>query len=217
MIQLSISAACSYVRRVMDELVSVEDIGLLASPDGVDIHRLVEGAIVEAVVKTHNDAPALLIDGIAATSGVDYDVKVEEKVATITMLKDTIRVASLKANDSSIVICEFVAEDSAEGRKQLNKYVRGIPDDPRVVLAKKWADNYKPVMKYYTTEKSQEEFDLDLTYVPYPEIEETIVMICPQLEYAVLNEISAMVLESLGEKEKAALCRARVAEYIKGQ
>ena len=182
---------------------------MITSPDGIDLHRLVEGAIVEAVIKTHDNAPSVMIDGMAAQKGTDYTVKLQNNVATITMLKDTLRIASIKGSDSEIVVCDLIPEDSAEGRKQLDKYVRGIPDDPRVVLAKDWSDNHKPILRYYTAKQKEGEYDLTLTYVPYPEIDETIVMICPRLEYAVLNEIVAMVLESLNEYEKAAAYRAK--------
>ena len=213
MIQLSISAACAYVRKVMDELISVEEIGMLVSPDAVDLHKLVEGSIVEAAVKVHNLAPSVMIDGILGTAGTDYETSLTEKVLTITMKKDTIRVASVKASDSSIIVSDLVPEDSAEGRKQLDKYVRGVPDDPRLVLAKVWAGDNLPVLKYYTTEAAE----VELYYVPYPEIEETIIMICPKLEYAVLNEIAAMVLDILGEHDKAAIYREKANKYMEGK
>lgn len=215
MFQLSISAACTYVRKVLDELISVEEIGLLVSPDAVDIHKLVEGAIVEAVIKVHNSAPAIMIDGIKGVKGTDYKLSVADKIITINMLTDVIRVASVQAKDSSVVISDFIPEDSAEGRKQLNKHVRGVPDDPRVILSKVWEKDYCPTLKYYTTEA--EDADIDLYYVPYPVIEETIVQICPKLEYAVLNEIAAMVLDSLNQHEKAELYRARSTQYAEGK
>lgn len=252
MFQLTISAACSYVRRSLDELTSVEEIGMLVSPDAVDIHKLVEGAIVEAVVKTHSQAPASMIDGIKGECGEGYDylASVKDGVITITMLKDTLRLASIKAVDSEVVVCDVIPEDSAEGRKQLNRYVRGVPDDPRVVMQKVWDGEYRPVYKYYTienptagtasvaemtpeinsgvgsdfiippTDNDIPSIDLnaspvELYYVPYPRIEETVVQICPQLEYAVLNEVTAMVLESLNENDKAALWREKAVNYMK--
>lgn len=212
MIQLSISAAFSYVRKALDELTSVEEIGMLSSLDALDLHRLVEGAIVEAVIRTHNAAPSLFIDGELGMLGVDYEATLEDGVVTIKMLKDTLRLASLKSEDSDIVITELIPEDSPEGRMQLNKYLRGVADDPRLVLCKKWGDNHKPIFRYYSTEWTNECPELFLEYVPYPIINEAIVMICPRLEYAVLNEIVAMVLDSLSEHEKAAMHRAKSIE-----
>lgn len=234
MYQLSISAACTYVRRALDELTSVEEIGMLVSPDAVDIHKLVEGAIVEAAVKVHELAPAIMIEGKKGEKNTtdqdgktvvkDYKTSEKDGVMTITMEKETVRIASIQASDSEVVVCEFVPEDSAEGRKQLNKYVRGVPDDPRVVLQKAWAGDHKPILKYYTLgEKKKDEDEqeiahtIDLYYVPYPKIDETIVEISPALEYAVLNEIVAMVLESLNEHEKANLYREKSVNYMQGK
>jgi hypothetical protein len=217
MFQLSISATCAYVRRVLDELTSVEEIGMLVSPDAVDIHKLVEGTIVESAVKIHNLAPAIMLDGVKGTEGDDYTLDLANNVITITMKKDTIRVSSIKAMDSDIVVCDFIPEDSAEGRKQLNKYVRGIPDDPRVVLAKEWNGNYQPILRYYTYLSEKLTPMIELYYVPYPEINETIVEICPKLEYAVLNEVVASVLDSLNEHDKAALYRDKAMKYLEGK
>lgn len=267
MFQLTIGAATAYVRKCLDELMSVEEIGLLVSPDAVDIQKLVENGIVEAAYKVHNQAPSIMVDGILGEYGTekDYVVSIENGVITIVMLKDTARVASIKAVDSDIVVCDFVPEDSAEGRKQLNKFVRGVPDDPRVVLQKTWFGNYKPILKYYTIvniplseneegtstasdlnenlpsidlEGGVPEIDaggttppvqdmpsidiegstpIELHYVPYPEIVEEAVSISPKLEYAVLNELTAMVLESLNESDKAALYRDKSLKYMEGK
>lgn len=216
MFQLSIQAACSYVRRVLDELVSVEDIGMLASPDAVDLHRMVEGFIEEAAVKVHNIAPSLMIDGVKAVAGEDYKAELKNGAIVITMLRDTIRMASIKVADSPYVVSDLIPEDSAEGRKQLNRYTRGVYDDPRVVLAKQWASDHRPVFIYYSTESNTVP-EINLEYVPYPFLVESIVEVCPRLEYAVLNEVTAMVLDGVSEHDKAAMYRAKATAYLEGK
>jgi putative alpha-1,2-mannosidase len=122
-------------------------------------------------------------------------------------------------------VSDLFPEDSAVGRMQLNEYTRGTYDDPRAILMKRWEGDYLPIIKYYSLKEAYIEPEspkpddsakpfVDLEYVPYPSIDETIVMICPRLEYAVLNEIAAMVLESLNEHEKASLYRAKSKEYL---
>lgn len=226
MIQLSISAAHAYVRKVLDELTSVEELGMLVSPDSMDLHKLVEGFVVEAAVRVHTNAPSYLLDGIAGE--IDEDFTIDDnsgKVLTITMNKDCVRIASIKAKDSDYVVCDLIPEDCAEGRKQLNEYTRGTYDDPRAVLMKTWAGEYKPIVKYYslkeaiaedetaaqnTTEKNS---PVDVEYIPYPAIDETIVMVSPRLEYNVLNETVALVLDALDQREKAQLYRAKAQNY----
>ena len=217
MFQLSINSATFFVRTALDELATVEEIGMLVDADAVNLQRLVVNSIVEAVVRTHQGASSLLIDGKTGVLDEDYTAELgDHGVITITMLKDTLRVASLQAGDSSVVVSDLVPENSAEGRKQFNKYVRGVSDDPRVVLQKRWSEPYKPVMKYYSTEATTCP-EIYLEYIPYPVLDESVVLISHQLEYAVLNELTAMILDSVKEHDKAAIYRAKSQAIMKGE
>lgn len=217
MYQLSIISATAFVRTALDELTTVEETGMLVDADAVNLQRLVVNSIVEAVVKTHQGALSVLIDGNIGVQGEDYTAELDDNgVITITMLQDTLRVASIQAADSPVVLTDIVPEDSAEGRKQLNEYVRGVSDDPRVVLQKRWSDPYRPIMKYYSTEEDTCPA-ISLEYVPYPVLEEAVISISPQLEYAVLNELVAMVLDSVNQHDKAALYRAKSQAIMEGK
>lgn len=217
MYQLSIISAASFVRTALDELETVEEIGLMVDADAVNLQRLVVNSIVEAVVKTHQGAASVLVDGNIGVLGEDYTAELEDNgVIVITMLQDTLRVASVQAGDSPVVLTDIVPENSAEGRKQQNKYVRGVPDDPRLVLQKRWSEPYRPVMKYYSTEEDACP-DIILEYIPYPILNEAVIDICPQLEYAVLNELTAMILDSVNQHEKAALYRAKAQAIMEGK
>jgi len=213
--QLGINAACMFVRTVLDELTSVDDTGMEADDDALDIRKIVENSIVEAVVKTHTAAPPYLLDGVKAQAG-DYEATLIEGVkgaVQITMKQDTLRVVSVKADDSPVVVCSLVPEDSAEGRKQLNPHVRGVYDDPRVVLAKVWEEDYRPILRYYSS-KDDSLPGFTLEYIPYPVIEDSMILISHRMEHAVLNELAAMVLESFNENEKAGLYRSKSREHM---
>lgn len=232
MYQLSINSATSFVRTALDELTTVEEIGMLVDADAVNLQRLVVNSICEAVVKTHMGASPSMISGIVATVSKakeeEANPEAEEDpvfsteldptsgVVTITMLKDTLRVVSVQAEDSPVVVCNIYPEHSAEGRKQLNKYVRGVSDDPRVVMQKRWSDTYKPILKYYSTEQTTCP-EITLEYIPYPVLQDAMVDVSPQLEYAVLNELVAMVLDSVKEHDKAALYRAKSTAIMEGK
>lgn len=231
MYQLSINSATSFVRTALDELTTVEEIGMLVDADAVNLQRLVVNSICEAVVKTHMGASPSMISGIVATvpkAEEEANPEAEEDpvfsteldpvsgVVTITMLTDTLRVVSVQAEDSPVVVCNIYPEHSAEGRKQLNKYVRGVSDDPRVVMQKRWSDTYKPILKYYSTEQTTCP-EITLEYIPYPVLQDAMVDVSPQLEYAVLNELVAMVLDSVKEHDKAALYRAKSIAIMEGK
>lgn len=221
MFSLNVATALQYVRRALDELTSVEEIGMIASPDSLDLETMVEGAMVEAAVRVHENANVLYLDGQMGWEGDQFTAEGDDEGVGVK-LKATVpmvRVVSIKASDSDYTITEFLPEDSAEARKQKNKYTRGTYDDPRAVLNKvnnqeDSGSDHTPCITYYSMREEGELPEFTYEYVPYPEINETEMEICPRLEYAVLNEITAMVLESLGEMEKAKMHRERYAHYM---
>lgn len=216
MYSLTVKAALSYVRKALDELTSVEDIDMLVGPDALDLSKIVEGYMTEAVIKTYAAAASVLLEGVMAEDD-DAAYSLTDKVITITMNIPIAKILSVKCSDSNIVVSELIPEDSAEGRKQFNKYVRGTYDDPRVVLQKKWNGDHMPILKYYTTEKtSLGEGDVEVEYLPYPELVEGVVQIAPRMEYPVLNNIVAMVFDSLNDPTRAEFFRNKAKEYLGG-
>ena len=114
MFQLSINSATSFVRTALDELTTVEEIGQLVDADAVNLQRLVVNTIVEAVVKTHQGAASVLVDGLKGVAGVDFNAELDDNgVITITLLQATLRVASIQAGDSPVVLTDIVPENSA--------------------------------------------------------------------------------------------------------
>lgn len=216
MYSLTVKGAFAYVRRAIDELTSAEEIGHLVEPDAIDLHRLVEGAMVEAVVKAYSLAPGLTLEGETAVKGKDYELELKDGVVTISMLTPTARVVSVQCNDSEVILSDLIPENSAEGRKQLNKYIRGTYDDPRLVLLKQWNGDNMPRMRYYTTTKELKDLDFTIEFLPYPVLEEGVVKIASRLEYVVLNFIVALVLDSFKEFEAAERFRVKAKEYMEG-
>lgn len=216
MYSLTVKGAFAYVRRAIDELTSAEEIGHLVEPDAIDLHRLVEGAMVEAVVKAYSLAPGLTLEGEIAVKEQDYELELKDGVVTISMLTPTARVVSVQCKDSEVLLSDLIPENSAEGRKQLNKYIRGTYDDPRLVLLKKWNGDNMPRMRYYTTTLEEDDLDFDIEFLPYPVLEEGVVKIASRLEYAVLNLIVASILDSFKELDAAERFRVKAKEYMEG-
>lgn len=216
MFPFTVKGALAYVRKAIDELTSVEDIGMLVSPDAVNLHRLVEGCMVEAVLKTYAQAPAESMEGVVAEEESDYKlIGLKDGVVTISFETPIARVLSLRCVDSEIIVSDLVPENSAEARKQLNKYVRGTFDDPRVVLQKVWNGDNMPILKYYTTTKEGlDEVSFDIEVLPYPALVEGVVQIAARMEFPVLNNIVALVLDSYAQTELADRFRAKAKEYM---
>lgn len=216
MYSLTVKGAFAYVRRAIDELTTAEEIGHLVDPDAIDLHRLVEGAMVEAVVKAYSLAPSHILEGETAVEGKDYELELKDKVVTISMLTPTARVVSVQCNDSEVILSDLIPENSAEGRKQLNQYIRGTYDDPRLVLLKQWKGDNMPRMRYYTTTKELKDLDFTIEFLPYPVLEEGVVKLASRLEYVVLNLIVASVLDSYKEFDVADRFRNKAKEYMEG-
>lgn len=216
MYSLTVKGAFAYARRAIDELISADEIGHLVEPDALDLHRLVEGAMVEAVVKAYSLAPGLTLEGETAVKGEDYELELEDGVVTISMLTPTARVVSVQCKDSEVLLSDLIPENSAESRKQLNKYIRGTYDDPRLVLLKQWNADNMPRMRYYTTTLDENELDFNIEFLPYPVLEEGVVKIASRLEYAVLNFVVASVLDSYKEFDAADRFRVKAKEYMEG-
>lgn len=212
MISLTLSNAFEFVRKSLDELDLDNNIGAAILQEDKDLYRLIESTIEEVVLDVHQKAPAVLVDGITAEISKDMGEvatieEVAEKVATISMKKDTARIVSLQAEDSSVVVTELLAEDSAEAHKQNDKYIRGTADSPRAVLLKKGAGNKLPKIKYYTLTDDSKKITIE--YVPYPEIKDSAINVSWQLYYPVLNWLVAAILEIVNEPEKAQIWKLK--------
>lgn len=211
MISLTLSNAFEFVRKSLDELDLDNNIGAAILQEDKDLYRLIESTIEEVVLDVHQKAPAVLVDGITAEISKDMGevatMEVAEKVATISMKKDTARIVSLQAEDSSVVVTELLAEDSAEAHKQNDKYIRGTADSPRAVLLKKGAGNKLPKIKYYTLADDSKKMTIE--YVPYPEIKDGAINVSWQLYYPVLNWLVAAILEIVNEPEKAQIWKSK--------
>jgi hypothetical protein len=215
MYQLSVDAALAHVRKAIDELISAEDIGLLMEPDALNLHKLVAGHMVEAVMNVYSIAPTLLLNGKKAEEGEEFTLSFNEGVATIQMNVPTAKVLALKCSDSEYILSDLIPENSAEGRKQLNEYARGTYDDPRLVLQQVWAGDFLPILKYYSIkDKDSEDVSFDIEYLPYPIMEGGIVEIPQRVEYAVLNTIVAHDLDSYKEFEIADRFRAKAKDSL---
>lgn len=211
MISLTLSNAFEFVRKSLDELDLDNNIGASVLQEDKDLYQLIESTIEEVVLDVHQKAPAVLVDGITAEiskgSNEVATMEVAEKVATISMQKDTARIVSLQAEDSSVVVTELLAEDSAEAHKQNDKYIRGTADSPRAVLLKRGAENKLPKIKYYTLTDDSKKITIE--YIPYPEIKDSAINVSWQLYYPVLNWLVAAILEIVNEPEKAQLWKSK--------
>ena len=211
MATLSLTRAHDYVLQVLDEMVSSDETPMLNGSEDFDTLKLTEGYLLEAIIKAHKDAPSFLVDGVVGKEGEDYDVDWEEKVGHLKMLNNVLRVVSVKAEDSPVIVSDYSTEDSPIGRMQGNKHVRGTYDDPRLIVKKVWNTDRQPEFYYYTAKEAST--TLQVEYIPYPEDIAT-AFIADKLEFAILNLVASMVLDALSLHDKAVLYKNKYQEYL---
>lgn len=221
LITLSADTALEFVKKSIDEFTSIAEGSMMISSDSPALEKMVEGAMEEAVVRVHENADPRYLDGVTETvTGKPYTpvgATAQNTILKVSLTKDVIRVLSIQNDSSPILVTEFIPEGSAEARKQENENIRGTYDDPRVVQRRKsGADGYKPEFIYYSISDTSGK-DFTVEYIPYPDASDEDYEICPRLKSAVLNEVTAIVLEGLGEVERAQIHRARYAQYMQKQ
>lgn len=220
-ITLSVSTALEFVKKSIDEFTSIAEGSMMISSDYPALGDMVEGAMEEAVVRVHENADPRYLDGITTTVvGTAYTPvggTAQDKILKVSLSESVIRVLSIQNDKSPILVTEFIPEGSAEARKQENEYIRGTHDAPCVVQRRKSnSGGYKPEFVYYSVAAASDK-NFTVEYIPYPDAADDDYDICPRLKFAVLNEVTAIVLEGLGEVEKAQVHRARYAQYMQKQ
>ena len=119
--------------------------------DNRSLDDIIKRSLPEAINAVHKAAPVRLLEGEAHVFSGQEDVTIaSDGVMTIRLGQDTelLRLVDLQAADSPIVVTDLLAEASPEGRKQLNPYIRGRADRPRVVIRQGSHD--EPVLLYYS-------------------------------------------------------------------
>lgn len=213
---LSINTAHQYVLQALDEIKNLEAPNMLAGTDELDTEKLVKGYIIEAVLKSHKDAPSHLLDGVVDDVETDCTITINDDLSVdIRMDVESARLVSLLSSDSRVLVTEYATEESAIGRMQNNPYVRGTYDDPRLIIKKVWQEDRKPEYVYYSVRDADYNPSFTLEYIPYPVVgSDGAVQISDKMEYAVLNLLVSMVLNALSYHDKATLYLNKYQEYL---
>lgn len=183
MTTLLVSDAVTLVRKAIDELdpngsIMYDDNAGSANTfnDNNSLNDTIQRCLPEAINAIHLAAPAHLLEGDqyryidpdepqgedpepGEYGDVSLSIDAEADGTGILNIyigdwAHFMRLVAFKAADSSVVVTDVVPEASAEGRKQLNKYIRGRSDRPRMVRQQRvfGAGSYpaRVHLKYYT-------------------------------------------------------------------
>lgn len=170
---LYISEAIQFVRSRLDELSIQESELLVNTVDNLNLDETIVSLLEEAVSYVHQTAPASLMEGPTLTQDdLQGSWSVNNGIIDINLegaKEDALRLISFKAGDSDVKLTTTVYEDSPIGRMQHNRYVQGQPDNPVLVMLDD-SPNYRPHLKYYTTDLTEKDMSFVLRYFPLPVI-----------------------------------------------
>lgn len=209
MITITPSEAVALVRKNLDEQeINASALYVSGSPDATDndsLDNIIKKTLPEAINAVHRDADAQLLEGLTATP---TGASISETILSFSIAPAILRLVAFQAVDSPVVLGDWVPEYSAEGRKQLNVYVRGTYDDP-VLVKLQGAQTFR----YYTLKAATA-----TTYAGSPASAVSKFIYIPEQTYAAgtasysvatllrdpaILHLTGMVLSIYGENEKA--------------
>lgn len=159
-----------------------------------------EGGTMNVVVRT---VPSWEVD--VQEGQPDRQLHMQSYKYLMQLPGDFLRLITLQMSDWERPIQTLVNEDSAEYRKQTNRYLRGTNTKPVGALVHQ--SGY-PFLELYSC-TSNVEVMMYGQYVPEPTKfgngDTAYVKICEPLRYPCLNQITANVLRGIGRAQEAAL------------
>lgn len=158
MVTLTPATAITLVRKNLDEAGLNESLMYDdENNDNLSLDDIIKKNLPEAINFIHLVAPVNLLEGESYTftnvssrpEGEAISINGEGVVSfSPSKASNLLRLVAFRAVDSSIVLTDTIPEASAEGRKQLNKTIRGRYDRPRLVRMQ--GATTPPAFKYYS-------------------------------------------------------------------
>ena len=212
MLTLSTSDAITLVRKNLDEadpngsiMYDNENASAAGYGDNNSMDDLIKKCLPEAINIVQKSAPVTMLEGVDVASFSDtyLSAKTLGKVLSFTPtgVSDYLRLVAFKAADSDIVVTDAIEEASLEGRKQLNPFIQGTYDRPRLVILK--GDHTTgPKFRYYSMNPNYSDGDIgdaietfkyvkQNTYAPAT----TSYSFSRLLRQNVIDQLTAMVLQ----------------------
>lgn len=125
---IDIATLTDVVRTNLDEL-GVNESMMLEGSDDVMLDNLVEKVMGKCADEVHMAAPVHLLDGRSPTASY----AASGKILAISIHENVLRLVAFKASDSDYVVTETIPEAFPEARMQLDPYVQGTYDSPKIV------------------------------------------------------------------------------------
>lgn len=209
MYDLAVSEANLLVRKNLDEqkyndsdMIDLDDI------DSNEFDEILAKNLPEAINAVHSASPVQLLDGELLSGSDLNEVSIADGVLSFSISKEMLRLVAFRSEDSVYVITKPVAEDSFEGRMQLNPYTQGTHDRPRLVLMQGKEQKGKSSFRYYSVEKTYSDPAQAIArfeYIPRYSYSKDVSSygVAEDVVENVINYLTGMMLVTYGQAEKA--------------
>lgn len=170
--------------------------------DNASLDETIKRMLPEAINDVHLSAPVQLLEGVTAT--IEEGAAIEDGILSFSLSAESkyIRLVAFRAADSNIVVTDTIPEASPEGRKQLNPYIRGRHDRPRLVILQ--GKQTGPHFKYYTISQDIEPSSaialLEYVQEQFYASDAASYMISRRLRQNIIDCLTAKVMETYNDQ-----------------
>lgn len=205
MVTLSPSDAVALVRKNLDEIAP--NGSAMYDPDNAygdnaSMDDIIRRNLPESINAVHLSAPVQLLEGKSVSASAPSVSS--DGVLSFSLPEGSrfLRLVAFQAADSPIVVTDVIPEASGEGHKQLNKYIRGRYDRPRLVLLQ--GRQTEPAFKYYSLKNSYSPANaisqLIIIQEQFYESDATGYDISRRLRQNIIDRLTALVMETYNDQ-----------------
>lgn len=210
MYALTPDEAVSEVRKNLDEQGLNDSVMYTSeSTDNESLDLIIKRTLPEAINAVCMTAAVTTLEGDSVLKELAWG-GVENNVLNFKLSESTnfLRLVYFKATDSEHIVTDVVAEASAEGRKQLNKHIRGTYDKPRLVYIQ--GSGAAAEFKYYSLKETVDdkeplEYISNIVIIRRAKYSESSASynVPTELRDVIIRYLTGMVLAIYGETNKA--------------
>lgn len=135
---LTTDEALLLVSKNFDEVMANESDMIVDDLDSENFADVLSKTLPEAINEVHAKSPVEILDGLTLTPDeLDSVGTLPDGFGDVLHFridKEFLRLVAFRSTDSPYVVTEAYGESTPEGRMQLNPYVRGTWDRPRLIV-----------------------------------------------------------------------------------
>ena len=192
------------IRIALDQNMTSEQLFDTGDIDTLSLEDIIESKIADAARIVESNAPRYLLEGGKNFGdSISWDSAVGYGSGRILLPQDFMRLVSFQMSDWSRPCTVAITEDDPLYAAQSSRFagVRGNPQKPVVAISMQPAG---AVLEFFSCSQGPNVYVKRATYLPYPEIVDGFIDLCPKLHRAVIYFAANLVASAVGDANGAA-------------